>query len=182
MNPDQNAPTPPVTPPPEPTPPPVEPAPTHPDTNPTTLTNQPAAGYQGDFIRPTGILSQDSPLRMKTGEAQSTSPSAPGKVLGIVSFILSLVGGGIVSIVLGIIAMVQSKKAGRKNGFALASIIIGAVSVVVVGIIWAVLFVTAANLESQCRQRGPGMYMSGDTMLTCNADGSATLSNAANMQ
>lgn len=57
---------------------------------------------------------------------------APGKTLGIVAFVLALVPVGLqlIGLILGIVALVQSKKAGRKNGLALAAIIISAVLLV----------------------------------------------------
>ncbi|MEH3089408.1 MAG: DUF4190 domain-containing protein [Microbacterium arborescens] len=58
--------------------------------------------------------------------------AAPGKTLGIVAFVLALVPVGLqlIGLILGIVALVQSKKAGRKNGLALAAIIISAVLLV----------------------------------------------------
>ena len=87
--------------------------------------------------------------------AQETTQ--PGKTMGIVAFVLALAGlvtGGLASLVgliLGIIALVQSKKAGLKNGLALAAIIIGAIVVVlvivaiIVFISWAVSLGAAVN-------------------------------------
>lgn len=53
----------------------------------------------------------------------------PGKTLGIVGFVLSFFIS-VAGIVIGIIALAQSKKAGYPNGFALAAIIIGSVALV----------------------------------------------------
>ncbi len=52
----------------------------------------------------------------------------PGNDLGIASLITSLLGISVVSIVLGFIGLSKSKKAGHKNGMALAGIIISFVS------------------------------------------------------
>lgn len=52
----------------------------------------------------------------------------PGEGLGIASLVLSIIGFGVVGIILGIISFSQSKKAGyHKNGLALAGVIIGVV-------------------------------------------------------
>ncbi|MCB7136987.1 DUF4190 domain-containing protein [Cellulosimicrobium marinum] len=52
----------------------------------------------------------------------------PGKTMGIVGFVLSFLGClSIVGIILSIVALNKSKKAGFSNGLALAGIIIGAV-------------------------------------------------------
>lgn len=61
------------------------------------------------------------------------SPTIPGRTMGIVAFILSFFIQ-LVALILGIIALVQSKKAGHKNGFALAAIIISSV-LMVLGVI-----------------------------------------------
>ncbi|WP_235560247.1 DUF4190 domain-containing protein [Microbacterium sp. Leaf288] len=50
----------------------------------------------------------------------------PGKTLGIVAFVLSFFVQ-LVALILGIVALVQSRKAGVKNGWAVAAIIISAV-------------------------------------------------------
>src|SRR5687768_10101279 len=47
----------------------------------------------------------------------------PGRTMGIVAFILSFFVQ-LIALILGIVALVQSKKAGHKNGWALAAIII----------------------------------------------------------
>ncbi|UUT35082.1 DUF4190 domain-containing protein [Microbacterium elymi] len=77
-------------------------------------------------------------------------------MLGIVAFICSLAGlvtgiTALVGLVLGIIAMVQSKKAGQKNGFALAAIIIGAILVVlsIIGLIIAIAFFASLAAATQ---------------------------------
>ena len=64
----------------------------------------------------------------------------PGKTMGIVAFILSFFIQ-IVALILGIVALVQSKKAGAKNPFAVAAIIISAV-LIVIGIIVAIALIS----------------------------------------
>lgn len=76
----------------------------------------------------------------------------PGRTMGIVAFILSFFAQP-VALILGIIALVQSKKAGQKNGFAVAAIIISSI-LMVVGIIVAIAFIAwfgsaAADLGTQ---------------------------------
>ncbi|GAA3035289.1 DUF4190 domain-containing protein [Microbacterium dextranolyticum] len=57
----------------------------------------------------------------------------PGKTLGIVALIVAIFFN-VIGLILGIVALVQSKKAGHKNGPALAAIIVGAV-LFVIGVI-----------------------------------------------
>ncbi|WEG07752.1 DUF4190 domain-containing protein [Microbacterium horticulturae] len=87
------------------------------------------------------------------------STTYPGKTMGIVAFILSLVGlvtsglGALIGLILGIVALSQSKKAGQKNGLALAAIIIGAIVLVltIIGLIVLFSFLAAvAGAAQQC--------------------------------
>jgi len=70
------------------------------------------------------------------------TPTVPGRTMGIVAFILSFFVQ-LVALILGIIALVQSKKAGHSNGWAVAAIIISSV-LMVIGIIVAVTAVVFA--------------------------------------
>jgi hypothetical protein len=110
--------------------------------------------------------------------AQPFAPAAviPGRTLGIVAMILSIVGIGIAGIVLGIIGMVKSKKAGHKNGFALAGIIIGIVSTVIVsGALVAITLVSyngitaRANADLACSKLGTssGTVIVGSQTYSC---------------
>jgi len=92
--------------------------------------------------------------------SEVTTPAAtdPNKTFGIVALVVSiffsLVGG-----ILGIVAYTKSKKAGYKNGFALAAIIVGFtlfVIQVIVGILISVAAVAAVN--SVCDGMEPGTY------------------------
>ncbi|WP_345802079.1 DUF4190 domain-containing protein [Microbacterium sp. AZCO] len=82
-------------------------------------------------------------------------PANPGRTMGIVAFILSFFVQ-LIALILGIIALVQSRKAGQKNGFALAAIIISVV-LMVLGIIIAFAVVV------------PLISLSVDTLQACQA-------------
>jgi hypothetical protein len=92
--------------------------------------------------------------------------------MGIVAFILSFFIQ-IVALILGIVALVQSRKAGYKNGWALAAIIISAVLLVlgiIIGIFVAVaLGGAAAEYARLCAEYGSGVHeINGVTVeLTC---------------
>lgn len=63
----------------------------------------------------------------------------PGKTLGIVGFVVAFLGPlSIVGLVLSIVALVKSRKAGFGNGFAVAGIIVGGV-VLLLSIVGAIL-------------------------------------------
>jgi len=61
--------------------------------------------------------------------------STPGRTMAIVALILAIIPGTqLIGLILGIVALVQSRKAGAKNGLALAAIIVSIV-LMIVGII-----------------------------------------------
>ncbi|WP_213816040.1 DUF4190 domain-containing protein [Glaciihabitans sp. dw_435] len=93
------------------------------------------------------------PYVAPTGAGGYPPAAAPGRTLGIVALVLAIlfnIVGGIV----GIVALVQSRKAGQKNGFALAAIIVGFLTFIlwIVGIIVASVFIVgvASDLNSAC--------------------------------
>lgn len=73
----------------------------------------------------------------------------PGKTLGIVAFVVSFFAA-LIGLILGIIALVQSKKAGRGNGFAVAAIIIGAVATIVSAIFFFALVLPSITAATTC--------------------------------
>ncbi|GMM96296.1 DUF4190 domain-containing protein [Microbacterium sp. MTN4-26] len=98
--------------------------------------------------------------------APSSAPT-PGKTLGIVALVLSFFVQ-LVALILGIVALVQSRKAGAKNGFAVAAIIISSV-LMVIGIIIAVVLIAALGpLLAACGELGPGVWeLTDGTVITC---------------
>lgn len=102
--------------------------------------------------------------------APAPGAPVPGKTLGIVAFILSFFLQ-LVALILGIVALVQSKKAGHKNGFAVAAIIISAVlmviGIIIAIIVFAVLGTAAAELVRQCAELGPGQHVVNGITITC---------------
>ncbi|WP_322409443.1 DUF4190 domain-containing protein [Microbacterium invictum] len=93
----------------------------------------------------------------------------PGKTLGIVAFVLSFFAQ-LIALILGIVALVQSRKAGVKNGWALAAIIISVV-LMIIGIIVIILVAVAVGggLAAACAELGPGVHtLEGGGTITCN--------------
>ncbi len=72
-------------------------------------------------------------------------PAAPKtNVLAIVSLVISILGFNIIAIILGAIALSQIKKTGENGrGLAIAGIIIGAISIVLI-IIWIIAIAALA--------------------------------------
>jgi len=96
----------------------------------------------------------------------------PGKTLGIVALIVSIFAN-VIGLILGIVALVQSKKAGYKNGPAVAAIIVGSV-LFVIGIIVAIAVLAfvipaALDLAEQCLELGPGTHEINGVLVTCTA-------------
>lgn len=92
----------------------------------------------------------------------------PGKVLGVVGFILVFVGLGLISLILGIIGLKKSKQAGHKNGFALAAIILGIVQMIAAIIIASLLTIVAVTLVNTCSELGSGTHVLTDgRTVTC---------------
>ncbi|MFF2773241.1 DUF4190 domain-containing protein, partial [Streptomyces bacillaris] len=74
-------------------------------------------------------------------------PARPGRVLGIVGFVLSFVFPfDIAGLVLCIVGLVQSRRAGQRNGFAVAGIIISLVGILFCAAILAILIPAMVDL------------------------------------
>ncbi|MET0734342.1 MAG: DUF4190 domain-containing protein [Microbacterium sp.] len=98
----------------------------------------------------------------------------PGRTMGIVAFILSFFAQ-LIALILGIIALVQSRKAGHKNGWALAAIIISSV-LLVLGTIFAIIFFAVVipqlaevseQLIRQCQELGGGIQEINGVPIDC---------------
>ncbi|MEO8528097.1 MAG: hypothetical protein ABI435_03370 [Pseudolysinimonas sp.] len=93
------------------------------------------------------------------------APAEPSKGLSIAgvvfAFLIPLLG-----LILSIVALVQSRGVGQKNGLAVAGIIISIVWPIVIGII--VVALSFAGLAAACGQYGPGVHvLDNGTTLTC---------------
>lgn len=92
----------------------------------------------------------------------------PGKTMGIVGLVLSFLGClSIVGLILSIIAFNKSKKAGYKNGVALAGIIVGAVVLVISIVVGIIIGVTTSAVLEKCAELGPGTHVEDGITYTC---------------
>jgi hypothetical protein len=84
-------------------------------------------------------------------DPSSAIPGAPvpGKTLGIVAFILSFFVP-VIPLVLGIVALVQSRKARAGNGFAIAAIVISAIGLIVGAIVLFAIVVPSLSAAATC--------------------------------
>jgi hypothetical protein len=96
----------------------------------------------------------------------ATPATVPGKTLGIVALILSFFFQ-LIALILGIVALSQSRKAGAKNTPALVAIILS----IVFGIIWILivggLIAGGAALLAQCQELGSGVHEINGVTYTC---------------
>lgn len=76
--------------------------------------------------------------------AAPSGGSTPGRTMAIVALILAIIPGTqIIGLILGIVALVQSRKAGVKNGLAIAAIIVSVV-LLIIGIIVLIAIISFA--------------------------------------
>ncbi|MFF2272357.1 DUF4190 domain-containing protein [Agromyces sp. NPDC058136] len=100
--------------------------------------------------------------------AEDPRREVPGKTLGIVGFVLALVGGlNLVGLILSWVALAQSKKAGVKNPLALAGVIIGGAGVLCAVILLALAAGSFVDLFQTCGRLGSGVHEIGDAVYTC---------------
>jgi len=113
----------------------------------------------------------DAPPPTPVTPAASPAPVNPGKTMGIVALVLSIIGLHLIGIIVGFVGLNQSKKAGQKNGFALAGIIIG-----FIGLAAVVLFLTLGGaalgtlfggLGQVCAELGSGVWEIDGVTYTC---------------
>ncbi|MCA4135513.1 DUF4190 domain-containing protein [Arthrobacter sp. M4] len=97
-----------------------------------------------------------------------TTATVPGKTLGIVGFVLSLLGPlTTIGLILSIVALVQSRKARANNGFAIAGIIIGALGTIAGALILITTIAGLGFIAQQCAELGPGVHYVNNVTITC---------------
>jgi hypothetical protein len=103
------------------------------------------------------------------GSPQPGAP-VPGKTLGIVALILAFFVQ-LVGLILGIIALVQSRKAGAKNTPALwaiiISIVLGIIGIIIAVVLIGGLIAAGTDLYNQCLEMGGGTQTIDGVAITC---------------
>ena len=99
--------------------------------------------------------------------AAAPAPANPGKTMGVVALVLSIIGLHLVGVIVGFIGLNQSKKAGQKNGFALAGLIIGFIGMVIVLALIVGGGALFGSLFGACAELGPGVHEVGGVTYTC---------------
>ncbi|WP_194397948.1 DUF4190 domain-containing protein [Microbacterium atlanticum] len=133
---------------------PAAPEPQQPASQPAATPPPAASPPPSAYNAPPPAYGAPPPSYSSAPPAAYGAPAAgpvPGKTLGIVAFILSFFVQ-LVALILGIVALVQSRKAGHKNGWALAAIIISAVLMVLGVILFFALVVPLLTFSSEVLQ------------------------------
>jgi len=94
--------------------------------------------------------------------AAASGAPVPGKTLGIVALILAFFFQ-LVALILGIVALSQSRKAGASNLPAVFAIIVSIIG----GIIWILVIVGIVTLFAQCGELGSGVHNVNGVTYTC---------------
>ncbi|HJM04727.1 MAG TPA: hypothetical protein QF549_03830 [Candidatus Saccharimonadaceae bacterium] len=154
----------------DPTPPNSDPLNTPPQTPPAEpVTPEPQP-------QPAPVESPATSPQPETTPASTSTPTSgvenPGKTLGIVSMILSIIGLGLVGVILALIGMSKSKKAGQKNGFALAGLIIGILNILAGIALFALVgyggIQAAAELTAACAESANAtVVLTNGTVVAC---------------
>ncbi|MDN5761724.1 MAG: DUF4190 domain-containing protein [Microlunatus sp.] len=98
--------------------------------------------------------------------AGATPGDYPGKTLGIVGLVLSFFTA-VIGLIVSIIALRKSKKAGFGNTPAVIGIIVGIVATVVAAVLTTLALVAAVTLANTCEDLGPGVHDVNGTSVMC---------------
>jgi hypothetical protein len=131
----------------------------------------PQQGYQQQGYQQQGPPQQGPPPQNYPQQGYQQSYGAPpaedpGKTLGIIGLVLSFFTA-IIGLIVSIVALRKSKKAGFKNTPALIGIIVGILSTIVAIIIAVVSIIAVTAVLSQCAQLGPGVHDVNGVTVTC---------------
>jgi len=98
----------------------------------------------------------------------AAAPARPGRTLGVVGFVLSFVGFiNVAGLIISIVAMVKSKRASQKNGFALAGIIISIAGILFCAGIISIIAPVLIQAGQQCARLGNGTHVIEKSTYTC---------------
>ncbi len=95
-------------------------------------------------VPPQAPIAPQPPVPPAQPQYVQPAPQKPGEGLAIASLVTSLLGIGLVGLILGLISFNETKKAGHpKNGMAIAGVIISAVQIALVVIVFFFFFLAA---------------------------------------
>jgi hypothetical protein len=140
------------------------------------MENAPTPAQSPTPEQPTGQPVETQPMAQPVAQPAMAQPMAapaptvqsedPGKGMGIASLILGFFIP-LAGLILGIIAKGKSKKAGHKNGLALAGIIVSIIAMFAQLAIGAIMVVGLLAISAKCKDLGPGTHYDNGTTFTC---------------
>ncbi len=117
------------------------------------------------------ITADESPAQPAPppGDGQQNPQGAdPFRAFGIVGFVLAFFAIlNFAGLVISIIALLRSKRAGFRNRFALAGIVISGIGVLITLIIVAFIGSTLFDAAQTCARLGDGIHTVGSATYTC---------------
>jgi hypothetical protein len=150
----------------DPTPPADQPPPAY--TPPPAAEPAPPAYSQQPASAPTygqqPYAGSSYPVAPPPAYGAPASATIPGRTMGIVAFILSFFVQ-LVALILGIVALVQSRKAGHKNGWAVAAIIISVVLMVLGVVLFFAIAIPLLTFSSEALQACQAVDFSGSVQV-----------------
>lgn len=92
----------------------------------------------------------------------------PFRVFGIVGFVLSLFAIlNFAGLIISIVALIRSKRAGFRNRFALAGVVIAGIGVLATLIIVAIAAGALVDAAQTCARLGDGVHVIGNATYSC---------------
>ncbi|MCJ1703746.1 TMEM43 family protein [Rathayibacter sp. VKM Ac-2926] len=96
------------------------------------------------------------------------SQQRSNRVVTIVGFVLAFIGFlNVAGLILSLIALIRSRRAGQRNGLALAGVIIAAVGVAFIAVLLVVLVPILVDAAQTCSRLGEGVHVVGGSTYTC---------------
>jgi len=127
-------------------------------------TAQPAENFQSSYsYQPAGYPAAPG---YPQPYPPATPATDPARTLGIAGLVLSIFTS-VVGLIISIVAFRKSKRAGFKNGAALAGIVVGAITTLGVLTAGITAGVAATSLVSTCQDLGPGQHVVNGVTYTC---------------
>lgn len=94
-------------------------------------------------------------------------PSAdPGATIGIAGLVLSFVLAP-VGLIVSIVAIVRSRRSGRRNGFAIAGVAVATTLLAGFALLAALIVPPIVDAVQTCADLGPGVHQVGNARYTC---------------
>lgn len=126
---------------------------------------EPATPYP-TYPQETAMSHAPAPYAPDAYAVPAPVPVDPGRTLGIVGLVLS-VFTALIGLVVSIVALRRSRKAGFKNGFALAGVVVGGLVTLAWLVGGIVGGVALGHVASVCQDLGPGTHQVNGVTYTC---------------